>query len=143
MESTSPVVLISGGVGLTPMMCMLNSIVHDQPERNVYFIHAAMNGKVHAFKDYVKDLTSKHKQAESYVVYQSPDEEDRKAGNYDKEGYLDLEFLQKVLPSKDASFYFCGPPPFMKAVNAALKKWGVPEEYIHYEFFGAFGDLEG
>ena len=66
----------------------------------------------------------------------------KESKSYDKEGYITLDFLQKVLPSKQADFYFCGPEPFMRAVNRALKQWEIPEERIHYEFFGSFGNLE-
>ena len=141
-KSETPVVLISGGVGLTPMMSMLNTIIHDQPNRKVTFIHAAMNSKVHAFKDYVKDVAATHETVKSYVIYQKPTEEDRSEKNFDKEGYITLDWLKGTLPSNQAQFYFCGPTPFMKAVNSALKEWGVPQEDIHYEFFGSFGDIE-
>ena len=142
MNSDSPVVLISGGVGVTPMMSMLNTIIHEQPERKVVFIHAAMNSKVHAFREHVKNVAAKHDNVESYVIYQRPTDEDRNASNFDKEGFITLEWMQETLPSKEAQFYFRGPVPFMKAVNSALKQWGVPSEDIHYEFFGSFGDLE-
>lgn len=142
MKSDSPVVLISGGVGLTPLMSMLNTIVHEQPNRKVVFIHAAMNSKVHAFKEHVENVASKHENVKSYVIYERPTDEDRNANNFNKEGFITLEWLQETLPSKDVQFYFCGPVPFMKAVNNALKQWGIPSEDIHYEFFGSFGDLE-
>ena len=143
MDSDQTVVLISGGVGLTPMMSMLNSIAEDQPDRKVCYIHAARNSKVHAFKSYVEDLGSTKPNVKSYVIYENPTEEDRSAKNYDKEGYITLEWLQSILPSKEAQYYFCGPTPFMRAVNDALKEWGVPAEDIHYEFFGSFDDIEG
>ncbi|WEG13802.1 NO-inducible flavohemoprotein [Pullulanibacillus sp. KACC 23026] len=139
--STRPLVLISGGVGQTPMMCMLNSTVDAQASRETYFVHAAINSKFHAFKDHVEKLVSDHPQVKSFVIYEKPTEDDKQKKAYDKEGYIDLEWIQHHLP-KDADFYFCGPEPFMRAVNRSLKEWGVPEDRIHYEFFGSFGKLD-
>lgn len=142
MKSSSPVVLLSGGVGLTPLMSMLNTIIERQPDRSVTFVQAAINGDVHGFRDYIAQTAAKHKNVTSYVVYQEPTEADRAANNFHKEGFVTLDWFKSVLPSNDAEFYFCGPTPFMRAVNHALKDWGVPEDKIHYEFFGAFGSLD-
>ena len=142
LENPLPVVLISGGVGLTPMMSMLNTLIEDYPDRQVFFIHAARNSKVHAFREYVRDVSKSHVNVTSYFLYQYPSEEDKKQKLFDKEGYITREWLQEVLPSNDAEFYFCGPTMFMKVVNRALKEWGVAEDRIHYEFFGSFGNLD-
>ncbi|WP_077623589.1 NO-inducible flavohemoprotein [Sediminibacillus massiliensis] len=142
LDSDEPVVLMSGGVGLTPMMSMLNTIVEQQPERKVTFIHAAQNSGVHAMNDHVKELTKRHPQLTSYVVYDQPTDSDREQSLFHKEGYVTLDWLKNILPSNAAEFYFCGPVPFMKAVNSALKEWQVPDEKIHFEFFGPALDLE-
>lgn len=125
-----PIVLLSGGVGLTPLMSMYNKV---RNEREVYFIHAARNGGVHGLKE---EMAGK----QSYVVYETPSEEDKTLGVYDKAGYVDLDWLRTVVP-KDADFYFCGPEGFMRAVNGALHEWGVSAEQINYEFFGPKGTL--
>ncbi|QNF27038.1 NO-inducible flavohemoprotein [Metabacillus elymi] len=142
-NTNQPVVLISGGVGVTPLMSMLNSLVDSQSRKDIYFIHSAINSEYHAFKDHVEKLSSEHDNIKSFVCYEKPTEDDQKNKNYDKEGYLDLNWLHSILPSNEASFYFCGPIPFMKAVYGALKQWQVSEEHIHYEFFGPAGTLEG
>lgn len=136
-DSHAPVVLISGGVGITPMLSMLNYIAENQPNRKTTFIHAAINGKHHAFKDHVKALSAGSPSLDSYVCYQSPAEGDA----FDKEGYITADWLKEVIGSADSQFYFCGPVPFMKAVNGALNELGVPEENIHFEFFGPKGSL--
>ncbi|MGG5254398.1 NO-inducible flavohemoprotein [Neobacillus sp. SM06] len=141
-ESNLPLILISGGVGQTPMMCMLNSVIHENPGREIYFIHAAINSRYHAFKEHVKSIRAKNHHVKSYVIYEKPTDEDVAARNYDKDGYITLEWMQDVLPSSHGDYYFCGPEPFMKAVNQALKQWEVPQERIHYEFFGSFGSLD-
>lgn len=140
--STLPLVLISGGVGLTPMMSMLNTTAKENPEREIYFIHAAINSQFHAFKTHVNDLAANHKNIKTFVIYEKPTDNDREMKNYDSEGFITLDLLQQFVPTKDADFYFCGPEPFMKVVNSSLKQWGIPENHIHYEFFGSFGSLD-
>lgn len=131
-----PVVLISGGVGLTPLMSMFNTMIEKQPSRNVTFIQAAQNGNVHAMKEHVSKLAGEYQNVRSFVCYDSPTEQDRQAQSYDREGHVNLDWLRSVLPDAHADFYFCGPAPFMKAVDEALREWGVPENRIHFEFFG-------
>lgn len=138
----TPAVLISGGVGLTPMVSMLNTIVEQQPEREVTFIHAALNSHVHALKEHVAQLASECPTVKSFVAYSEPTEQDREAKNFDKEGFVDLEWLKAILTTNQADFYFCGPTPFMKVIYRALKDWDVPTENIHFEFFGPAGTLE-
>jgi nitric oxide dioxygenase len=138
----SPVVLISGGVGLTPMMSMLKTIVKQQPERDVTFIHGALNSNVHALKEEVAQLTNENSSVKSFFAYSDPTDQDRAANAYDKEGFIDLPWLKTLLTDNGADFYFCGPVPFMKAMYRALKEWEVPEDNIHFEFFGPAGSLE-
>lgn len=141
-EKDIPVVLISGGVGLTPMISMLNTITEQQPNREVTFIHAALNSQVHALKDEISQIESKYSNVRSFVAYSDPTDEDRAARSYDKEGFVDLNWLKQILIDNNADFYFCGPVPFMKAMNSALRQWGVPTDRIHFEFFGPAADIE-
>lgn len=137
-----PLVLISGGVGITPMAAMLHAAAERQPERQVIFVHAAINSRYHALQREVADVAAANPNIKAYICYEAPTVEDQAKRNFDKQGYVDLAWLQSVVPSKLAEFYFCGPVPFMKAINYALKEWGVADEAIHYEFFGPKGDLE-
>lgn len=135
----SPIVLISGGVGITPMMSMLHTLSEQQPEREVIFVHAAINGSLHAFHREVQQVVQKHESFRYYVCYESPTEDDRRHGSFDKEAYIDRDWLQSIVPSasaKHAQFYFCGPVPFMKAIYSSLITMGVQDNHIHYEFFG-------
>ncbi|AIM17850.1 dihydropteridine reductase [Bacillus sp. X1(2014)] len=136
----TPVVLLSGGVGLTPMMSMLKTIVETQPERKVTFIHAAQNGNVHALREEVEEL-AKLDNVTAYFFYDSPTEEDRKNNRFDVEGYVTREWLKEKVEIEDADFYFCGPVPFMKSINSFLIDLGVAEDKIHYEFFGPMASL--
>lgn len=137
-----PVVLISGGVGLTPAVSMLNTLVSEEPARPVTFIHAAMNGRSHAMGPHVAAVAAEHPQVRARVVYSRPTDEDRARGGFDREGYIDAAWLEEVIPAKDADVYFCGPIPFMRCVRDALRAIGVPEERMHFEFFGPAADLE-
>ncbi|WIY62605.1 NO-inducible flavohemoprotein [Bacillus arachidis] len=141
MDSNLPIVLISGGVGITPMMSMLNTLIERDSNRKVYFIHAALNSKVHAMKEHVQQVENDHEQVEVYTCYSSPTEQDLQAKNFDKEGFIDLDWLQSIIPTNKADFYFCGPVPFMKHINKDLVEWGVSPEHIHYEFFGPAASL--
>ncbi|MEH7118890.1 NO-inducible flavohemoprotein [Neobacillus vireti] len=137
----TPVVLLSGGVGLTPMMSMLKTVVEVQPGRKVTFVHAAANSNVHALGDEVKALSGLD-YVKSYVFYDAPTEEDRLNKRFDVEGYVTRDWLKENTALEEADFYFCGPVPFMKSVNRSLKELGVNESRIHFEFFGPMGNLE-
>jgi len=141
-EDKRPVVLISGGVGLTPMVSMLNTLVETQPQRPVTFIHSAQNGSVHAMKEHVNRLAQAHPQLSVRYCYAEPNEADQAAGTYHREGYVDADWLKTVIPSTNSSVYFCGPQPFMAVVNSALKACGVADSDLHYEFFGPAASLE-
>lgn len=129
-----PLVLISGGVGLTPMMSMLETTISLNPARDVTFIHAAQNGNVHAMRKRVQEITNEHNVVKSHTIYAEPTQGCE--GKYDKQGYIDYEFLDSVLPGKDADYFFCGPKGFMQAVYRHLKDYGVAEDDINFEFFG-------
>ncbi|MDU4697600.1 MAG: NO-inducible flavohemoprotein [Paenibacillus sp.] len=136
-SSNLPLVLLSGGVGLTPMMSMLETALQSGAQREIVYIHAARSGKFHAMKEQVAELAQAHDNLRTYTVYETPE-----AGeSSDKTGYIDLAWLKSVAAA-DSDFYFCGPVPFMKAVRRALKEWGVPDERIHFEFFGPADSLE-
>ncbi|MFD0675813.1 MULTISPECIES: NO-inducible flavohemoprotein [unclassified Paenibacillus] len=140
-QDAKPVVLISGGVGLTPMISMLNTLAETDPSRPVTFIHAAQHGDMHAMREHVEELALEHPQLSVYWCYAKPTERDRVANSFHKEGLIDFPWLTSVVGTKESSFYFCGPIPFMKAVNEILKEWGVRETNIHYEFFGPASTL--
>ncbi|MED1470930.1 NO-inducible flavohemoprotein [Bacillus salipaludis] len=136
----TPIALLSGGVGITPMLSMLKTVVEMQPERKVTFIHAAANGNVHALRNEVEALTALE-QVNSFFFYDSPTEEDRQNNSFDVEGYITRDWIEENVTYKDAEFYFCGPVPFMQSVTRSLNELGVAEGNIHFEFFGPKGSL--
>ncbi|OLL32664.1 nitric oxide dioxygenase [Burkholderia sp. SRS-W-2-2016] len=133
-----PLVLISGGVGITPTMAMLQAAL--KTNRPVHFIHAARHGGVHAFRGAIDALAARHPQLKRFYCY-----EERRAGDADAHeiGYLNEASLKKYLPeTRDVDVYFLGPVAFMKAIKKGLKALGVPESQSRYEFFGPAAALE-
>lgn len=140
-EDDRPIVLLSGGVGLTPLVSMLNTLAEQPSDRSITFIHAALRGSVHALKEQVNEVAARCPNVRVYYAYSSPTEEDRAAGGYDKEGLIDAEWLRSVVPQADVRVYLCGPTPFMAAMYRQLLALGVRENDIRYEFFGPQGQL--
>ncbi len=139
-SSNRPVVLLSGGVGITPMIAMTNALINEGLRtghfRPIYFIHGAQNGAVHAFGDHIRELAEAHEQLTAHIRYSHPGAQDRLGETHHSEGFVDMELLKEVLPFDDYDFYLCGPAPFMQAIYDGLTGIGVRDERIHYESFG-------
>lgn len=135
-ESARPVVLLSGGVGLTPMVSMLESLAVSGSNRPVWFVHACDNGRLHAMREHTRKLVDGHKHFNAHFCYRVPEEADVLGRDYGQEGFITMEWLQSVLPFGSYDFYLCGPTPFMQAMYKGLKSLEVPDERINYEFFG-------
>lgn len=136
-----PIVLLSGGVGITPMMSMFNTLIETEPNREITFIHANANSKVHAMREHVENMENKHPNVTSYICYSHPTDEDKAEKRFDKEGFVELDWLKSVLSDNQKDFYFCGPLPFLQAMDSALKEWGVPEENRTYELFSPISTI--
>lgn len=136
INNTTPVVLISGGVGLTPMMSMLKTVTEQSKTRRAVFIHAVRNGRVHAMKDTLSEIMAENPQVSRAIFYEEAAESDRKGVDYDYVGRVDLTKLKNQVVLPDADYYICGPQPFMKAQSASLKDMGIKEDHIHMEVFG-------
>lgn len=137
-HSEKPLVLISGGVGITPTLAMLEAALETQ--RPIHFIHCARNGSVHAFRDWVEDLAARHPQLKRFYLY-SEDDGASPAGH--GIGLLDQARLEQWLPeNRDVDAYFLGPKGFMASVRRQLRAAGVPDGQAHYEFFGPASALE-
>ena len=134
-QSDKPLVLISGGVGITPTLAMLQAAL--ATERPVHFIHCARNGAVHAFRDWIDGLAARHPQLKRFYCHAE------EGGNADAVGLLNEELLAQWLPQeRDVDAYFLGPKAFMAAIKRQLKGLGVPESQSRYEFFGPAAALE-
>ncbi|WKE65843.1 NO-inducible flavohemoprotein [Gallaecimonas kandeliae] len=127
-ESQSPVVLVSAGVGLTPMMAMLETLCAGNSPRPVHFLHACENAAQHSFKDRVVELAGRHG-VNTQVWY-------REGEALQHSGLMDIAKVKATLPIADGDFYLCGPMPFMASAKSQLLEAGVDEGRIHYEAFG-------
>lgn len=137
VNATTPVVLISGGVGLTPMMSMLKTIVDRGQSRRVVFIHAARNGRVHAMKDILSKVTSENPQVSRAIFYEEVSEGHTQGTDYDFTGRIELGKIKDMAILPDADYYICGPMPFMAVQSQALENLGVERKRIRMEVFGA------
>lgn len=135
-HSDRPVVLLSAGVGLTPLVSMLNAIVETGSGRQTFFLHGCRNGREHALGDHIRKIASENENVHVHIRYSQPSPQDVKGQDYDDKGYVDIELVKRLVLNKDLDFYLCGPAPFMKSLFNGLLDWGVPEVRIHYEFFG-------
>jgi nitric oxide dioxygenase len=130
-KSDKPLVLISGGVGITPTLAMLSEALKTQ--RPIHFIHCARNKAVHAFRDSVDALAARHPQLKRFYCYDQGSSSD----GADATGLLNQERLAQWLPeTRDVDAYFLGPKPFMALIKRSLHALGVPEAQTRYEFFG-------
>ena len=132
--TTRQAVLLSGGVGLTPMVAMARELA--STGKPATFIHACEDGSVHAMAAELRDLASLNKGLTTHFCYRLPRHEDKPGRDYDSTGFLTASTLQSLLPLADYDFYLCGPGPFMQAIYEILIGLSVREERISYEFFG-------
>jgi len=136
----SPVVLLSAGVGATPVMSMLHALAAEKSERDIWWIYGARNRADHAFAEESRALLKQLSRGRSYIVYSRPAADDRVGVDFDAPGRIDTTLLEKIGVSPDSEFYMCGPSSFLESMRDGLRNRGVPAEKVHSEIFGA---LEG
>lgn len=138
--ASRPAVLLSAGVGVTPMIAMINRILvnngRSRSQQRLWFFHGARNSADHAFRSHMLDKGSRHSNLTLVTAYSEPLPGDMLGRDYDVEGWVDLSLLKATLPFDDYDFYLCGPPPFMAALSEGLLGLGVRPERIHSESFG-------
>jgi nitric oxide dioxygenase len=139
IDSNKRNVFISGGVGLTPMIAMLNQLVTLDMPQPVSFIHACRNSQVHAMKQHLQALKSKFPRLSTFTAYEFPHTGDVLGEDYDATGRLDLSGIDSALLPANADYYLCGPMPFMAEQHQALLARGIPAENIHSEAFSTGG----
>ena len=139
LDSTrqTPVVLIGGGIGLTPVLSMVNYIIDTGSKRETWFFYGLKDGTEHAMKEHLEKIDAEHENIKICVVYSRPrDEIDIEGRDYKYKGRVGADLFKEVLPSNNYDYYFCGPPPMMNSLFEGLREWDVPEDKIHYEAFG-------
>lgn len=135
-KNDKPKVLISAGVGITPMQAMLETLIAQTDHDDIYFLHACENSEQHSFKQRLSQLSQKPN-LDSFTWYNN---EKVSASNV-FHGYMDIESIANRLPVEQGEFYLCGPTAFMQFAKRQLLALGVDSASIHYEVFGPHEDL--
>jgi len=139
----APVVLISAGVGVTPMLAMLHAAVAADPvaSRPVWWLHSARDRAHHSFAREANDLLGALRASHRCVSYSRPAPGDRLGEDFDRAGHLSVDLLQEIGVPADADFYLCGPPRFLADFQQGLAAWGIPWPRFHAEVFGTTSTL--
>lgn len=136
-----PVVLLSGGVGLTPMVSMLEALGANGANVPVHYVHGTHDRETHAMRDQVRQLAAGRSGIEVSDFHQTPLAGEVAGKDYDYPGIITDEWLIANTPVGEADYYICGPRPFLRAAVTALSLSGVASDRIHYEFFGPADEL--
>lgn len=136
MNSELPIVLIGGGIGLTPVLSMLSALTESGIRREVWFFLGVRNGKEHLMKEQLEVLNHANENLHLNVCYSEPQKGDKKGRDYQHSGHVSVDLFRELLPSNNYKFYICGPPPMMDFLTSGLREWGVPDEDVHFEAFG-------
>ncbi|MBB6255123.1 NO-inducible flavohemoprotein [Nitrospirillum iridis] len=136
-----PVVLLSGGVGLTPMVSMVETIAEKHPDLETHYIHGTASSATHAMDAHVRAIAARHPGIKVATFYSDPLGDDEPGISHDVTGLITLDWLRDNTPLHQADFYLCGPKPFLRAFVGGLSLAGVPSDRIHYEFFGPAEEL--
>ena len=135
----NPVVLLSAGIGATPVLAMLHSLATAGTDstREVWWCYGTRNGREHPFAAEARALLNSLPRSHAFVAYSNPEDTDRQGQDYAASERLNLASLQRFQVPQEADFYLCGPPAFLSGFTTELKSWGVPDSRIHSERFGA------
>ena len=136
IHAKGPVVLLAGGVGITPVLSMLNALVEVDSQREIWFCLGVRNKKEHIMKEHLEKVAKENPNVNLQVFYSSPAETDFKEKDYHIEGRVKVSSLINLLPSNNYDFYICAPPPMVEDLRNDLAAWGVPKTSIHFEAFG-------
>jgi ferredoxin-NADP reductase/MOSC domain-containing protein YiiM len=132
----APVLLISAGIGATPVLAMLQALAGQHSDRQIWWVHGARGGRDHAFTAEARDLLAALPHVRTHVAYSRPGPDDVAGRDFDSAGRLDASLLAELDPPRDAEAYVCGPAAFMDEVTAALAAIGIDAARIHTEPFG-------
>jgi ferredoxin-NADP reductase len=132
----TPVVLIGGGIGVTPVMSMLNRVVDIGSTREIHFFYGVRNRREHVMKEHLERVAAENENIHLHVCYSQPGNDDVEGVDYQQGERVSVDLFKRILPSSNYEYYFCGPPPMMNSLFEGLRNWGVPEGHINYEAFG-------
>ena len=135
-DSPRPIVLVAGGIGITPMLSIVNTILESASARDVWLFFGVRSGAEHIMKGHLDALQKAHANFHLQVCYSRPGDGDVLGIDYQHRGHADIQLLRSTLPLGRYQFYVCGPKPMMETLVPALEEWGVAPGDIHYESFG-------
>ncbi len=135
-QTPAPVLLISAGIGVTPVLAMLSELAGDHSEREIWWLHGARNGREHSFAAETRALLASLANVCTQVRYSRPGPDDEEGRDFDGAGRLSGALLAELEPPRDAEAYICGPTPFMQEISAGLAAMGLDAAHIHTEPFG-------
>ncbi len=133
----NPVVLLSAGVGTTPVMSMLHALAAERSQREIWWIYGARNRVNHPFAEESRSLLKQLSSGRRYIVYSRPAANDQVGADFDAPGHIDTALLEKIGVSQGSDYYLCGPSSFLQNMRDGLRNWGVLAENVHTEIFGA------
>jgi ferredoxin-NADP reductase len=136
LNDRRPTVLLAGGIGITPFMSMLNTLVQQRISREVLLVYGVQDGHRHPFKRHLAEIAQHSSLIDVVTCYSRPLPIDRIGVDYQVAGRVSMETIRQLVPSNNIPFYLCGPPTFMRDLFADLRAWGVPESCIQFEAFG-------
>ncbi|MGO7541267.1 MOSC domain-containing protein [Rhizobium ruizarguesonis] len=132
-----PVVLMSAGIGVTPVLAMLHVLAAEASTREVWWLYGTRNGREHPFAEEARGLLKALTHHHSHICYSSPDPKDRPDIDFDARGHLDAQTLKSLNLPRDCDVYVCGPSTFMSDLTLGLVALGIAPDRIHTEMFGA------
>lgn len=135
-EGDTPVILLSVGVGVTPVLAMLHSLVNSSPERQVWWLYGARDGTEHPFKAEIQALLNQLPHSRSHVFYSRAAATDQRGTDFTEDGRISVARLGELHLPHDADAYLCGPPAFMAELSAGLVAYGLDPARVHTELFG-------
>jgi ferredoxin-NADP reductase/MOSC domain-containing protein YiiM/ferredoxin len=132
----APVLLISAGIGATPVLAMLHALAEEHSDREIWWLHGTRSRRDHSFAAEARSLLASLPNVSSHVYYSRPDPDDREGRDFDAAGRLTPSVLAELEPPRDAQAYLCGPTSFMEQISAGLAALGLDAAHIHTEPFG-------
>jgi len=135
-QGLRPVVLLSAGVGATPVLAMLHTLAAEASQWEVWWLFGARNCDEHPFAQESRLLLQALPLSRSYILYSRPGPQDRPGLDFDAAGHLSATVLKEIGVPREADFYLCGPPAFLQDLTTGLAVWGVTTDRVHTEIFG-------
>jgi ferredoxin-NADP reductase len=133
----NPMVLLSAGVGATPVMSMLHSLAAEKSQREIWWIYGARNRAEHPFAEESRSLLKQLSRGRRYIVYSRPAATDQVGADFDAPGHIDAALLERIGVPQGSDFYLCGPPSFLQDMRDGLRNWAALAGNVHTEIFGS------